>query len=245
MPYTPPKERYYTVSGRILKEAAPNEPVEPVDRRPIDRLDLLPIDDLSPPWVHVHSTESVRDAVARLGARDLNRLQAAGRQYVRRYALDPAVHDHEDLVAEAMTRTLSGDRGWKKGILLVEHLILVMSSIASSWRKGAVRRADGGAAEIREADLRPEGYDGGIDSPLQDVPATDPGMERALAARADLEAIQRHFAADEIVSKMIAGWAEGSTGPQIRTYRRISDKEYRAAMRRLRRWIRKEVGDDP
>ena len=206
--------------------------------------DELPIDDGGLPSNAAHSAEAVRDAVARLSAWDLNRLQAAGRQLVRQYRLDPVVRDHDSLVAEAMTRTLSGKRGWRKDCELAEHLVAIMSSIASNWRKRAVRRAEAEAAEARESDVETEADDGKVRNPVRDAPGRQPGAERALSAKARLEAIWQSFAHDEIVCAILEGWKHGVPGPEIRLQRKISEKDYRAAVRRLRRSLRKEVGDD-
>ncbi len=209
-----------------------------------DPNDEHPIDDDGHPGTEVHSAAAVRDAVACLSPRDLNRLQAAGRQLVGQYRLDPVVRDGESLVGEAMARTLSGERAWRKDCELVKHLVAIMSSIASGWRKHAVKRADAEAAEARESDVETEDDDGEVSSPVRDAAARQPGADRALSAKASLEAIWRSFAGDPVVCAILEGWKHGVRGPEICRRSRISEKEYRAAVRRLRRSVRKEAGHD-
>ena len=198
----------------------------------------------SPGTRALHSTEKVHEAVTGLSRRQLNRLKAAGYQYVRQYGLDPVVRTPGDLVNEAMIRTLDGRRGWRQDVELMAHLIMVMSSIASSWRKHDVRRADAAAAEHRETDLKPAG-DGDTGGRVENAPARDADEVTRQVAQADLDAIRQHFvdAGDEMVTDLLELWQQGSTGPEIRRQQGISDKDYWAACRRLRRWVRKEARD--
>ena len=86
----------------------------------------------------------------------------------------------EDLLQEAITRTLSGERSWKKGISFVFHLDQAMRSICSSWRKSASRAEREDGNEI-PASARLGLMDEG-DSVLRTSPLSR-GQSRARASR--------------------------------------------------------------
>jgi hypothetical protein len=75
----------------------------------------------------------------------------------------------------------------------------------------------------------------------RDAPARQPGADRALSAKASLDAIWQSFADDPVVCAILEGWKHGVPGPEICRRSKISEKEYRAAVRRLRRSVRKEA----
>ena len=138
--------------------------------------------------------------------------------------------DHTDLLREAMAVTLGGDRRWRKGTVdFLTHLSGVMRSISSHWRERFAPEEAYTEAELTHADNAP--------SPLLGAMSEEPDSERVLDARQRLELIERHFAADPAVPKIIDGFRQGLTGPEIQLASGLSKKDYESAIKRMRRGI--------
>ena len=73
----------------------------------------------------------LRDAIAGLSQADLLRLREVARTLMPR--------DPDDLLQEAIKRTLAAKRTWREGITIFWHLHGAMRSIAWSWAKKATR----------------------------------------------------------------------------------------------------------
>jgi RNA polymerase sigma-70 factor (ECF subfamily) len=73
-----------------------------------------------------------------------------------------------------------------------------------------------------------------------DLPDPAPGPERSLGAQQELQAIERLFAGDSLVLKIIAGLGQGLSAEQIRGDMRISRTDYDSARRRMRRTLLRE-----
>ncbi len=192
-----------------------------------------------------HTADEVDRAISKLTAGDLGRLKTAARTWVRGFGLDPEVHGADDLVSEAMFRTVQGRRRWQVGVELPRHLITVMRSIAESWRKGAGRRAAAAAAEVRENLLIGAGFeteaDAGEDaSPVTSAPSRVPGALRLLLGDEQLQPLLRHFAGDEEVRAVLHGWWWGWNGPEIQESSGLSKRQYRAAALRIRRYAQRQ-----
>lgn len=80
--------------------------------------------------VETLSIEEVSRLLSRLRQADLLRLAALARNWVRGCPR----RDAADLLNEALTRTLAGDRPWPADVALPRFLSQVMRSIASHWR---------------------------------------------------------------------------------------------------------------
>ena len=185
------------------------------------------------------SATDVVDAVGRLSKHDFARLRTAARVWIGGLGLDKVAADADDLVQEAIFRTTSGQRTWQVGVDLFKHLREVMRSIVDSWRKSAERRTLSGASEVRESDFRqadvgPE--DDVVDyTPVSNAPSPEPGTARALIGMEDFRALEAHFAGDEVAGAVIDGmWAQ-MKGPDIKERWNLTEKQYRAAVRRIRR----------
>lgn len=96
------------------------------------------------------------------------------------------------------------------------HLVWVMRSIASAWRRKAAQTAKAGASEVRETTLRAKqlrlfGEDGedAAAAPIPDVASREPDAdaERRWIAKEQVDAIVRHFADDPEAKEVI--WVRG------------------------------------
>ena len=165
--------------------------------------------------------EELRVAVERLGTADLVRLRLAA------MAFDPC--RPEDLLQEAITRTLSGERRWRQGVPLYWHLHEAMRSIAWNWSK---KRDENFVLESQCSDLHDEG---GF---LAGIAGTTPDPERQAAARLALERIVEMCGSGPVVVGLVTGRLEGKTGREIRKELNLSEKDFSAVAQRLRRSAR-------
>ncbi len=185
------------------------------------------------------SATDVVAAVGRLSKHDFARLRTAGRIWIGGLGLDKVAADADDLVQEAIFRTTSGQRAWKVGVDFFKHLREVMRSIVDSWRKSAERRALAGLQEVRESDFRqadagPE--DDVVDyNPVTNAPSPEPGTASALIGLQEFRAFEANFAKDEVAGAVIHGMWGQMKGPEIKKQWNLTEKQYRAAVRRIRR----------
>ena len=168
--------------------------------------------------------EELRAAIEYLTTEDRIRLLVVARVF------DP--HRYEDLLQEAIVRTLSGERKWKDGITLYWHLHQTMRSIAWAWYKkldeNLVLESQCGVND-REAAW------------LANAEAATPDPERQAAARLTLERVLENCGSDPLVLGILMGKLQGKTGPEIREELSLSEQDFSAAAQRLRRSARAVV----
>lgn len=184
-----------------------------------------------PPLVDTKILRPAQTAIALdlLREIDLLRLKTIARWHAR--GLPPDV-TWEDLLQEAITRVLVGSRRVPEGVTMVAFIAGIMRSLRTDhWRR--VRREPSSADTLR---LEQESDE---DRSLA-VPDPAPGPERALSARQALTAIERLFADDPVVLKIIAGLGAGLSAEQIRASAKLSRTDYNSARRRIRRTLLRE-----
>jgi hypothetical protein len=81
------------------------------------------------------SLPAIRNAIETMPAAQLLRLQKFATWRMRSLGDRTAGRGPEDLLSEAITVTLTGQRVWKEGIDFCTHLMGAMRSISSSWRE--------------------------------------------------------------------------------------------------------------
>lgn len=167
-------------------------------------------------------------AVKLVSEMDLLRLKTIARLHAR--GLPPDV-SWEDLLQEGLTRVLTGARRIPEGVAPVAFIAGVMRSLRSEhWRRfGAGRSGREPAGDYRACRTREDA--------LRDA-APDP--ERSLIAMDELKAIERLFAEDPLVLKIIDALGEGLSGEQIRTALGLSKTDYDSARKRMRRCLLRE-----
>jgi RNA polymerase sigma-70 factor (ECF subfamily) len=145
---------------------------------------------------------------------DLLRLKAIARMHARR--LPPDVN-WSDLLQETFARVLSGRRRIPEGVNRVAFLAGVMRSIrAELWRRAYLE----GVSYARH---------------LARLPREAASPERVLAALQELAEIQQLFAGDAEVLDLIEGLGEGLSADEIRGRYGLSQADYDAARKRMRR----------
>jgi DNA-directed RNA polymerase specialized sigma24 family protein len=160
---------------------------------------------------------------------ELLRLKTIARVYARGLPPDVA---WDDLLQEALTRIILGARRQPEGVTLVAFVAGIMRSLkADHWRR--VLKRSGGHEALRIDRI-------GNGSRKVDLRDPAPGPERSLSAQQELNAIERLFADDLVVLKIIAGLGQGLSAEQIRGSMGISKTDYDSARRRIRRTLLRE-----
>lgn len=178
------------------------------------------------------ATEEIVAALEALTAPQLLRLEKFARYRVRGLGRAARWRDHKDLLGEAVTSTLAGNRRWNKKVSLDAHLFGAMRSISTHWRE----QYDPTEASL-ESELLRRSEEGETYSPMGQVPSCAPDAERVAAAKEKVERIVQLFADDLYVSLILTGWHEGKTGREIQEMLGIPQNDYDAAIRRMRRNI--------
>jgi DNA-directed RNA polymerase specialized sigma24 family protein len=163
-------------------------------------------------------------AIRALSDVDLLRLKAIARVWARGL---PGGVGWADVLNEAIARVLDGSRRWPPGVPLLAFLSGVMRSICDDhWRRAR-----------RDLELLVQ-WDDFVDLTAPDEETQSaPGPERLLAAGQALAALDRLFAGDPPVLKIIAGLADGLTAKEICRAYGMSECEYDTARKRMRRAI--------
>jgi hypothetical protein len=171
---------------------------------------------------------SIWEAVDRLPPADLERLRNFAKLRVRELGRKAHGREAHDLLSEAITATAEGQRTWRQGIDLRQHLYGVIRSISSSWHERIEQ-------EYLESDLvQPGGA-----SPLEQA-ATVLDPERILRAKERLEQIRKLFARDDQAKKMVELLGLGCSAREIQEQLRIGPKKFNAVAKRIRRRLATE-----
>jgi len=166
-------------------------------------------------------------ALKLVGENDLLRLKTIARLHARGLPPDVA---WDDLLQEAFTRMITGQRVRPEGIGTVAFLAGIMRSLRADHLRRAYRagrqklRLDQSADEAREVEL------------------CDPNSspEQWLIAQQQLTAIEQLFAGDPVALQIIAGLGNGLSAEQIRAAEGISKIDYDSARKRMRRSLIRE-----
>jgi hypothetical protein len=141
----------------------------------------------------------------------------------------------DDLIQEAIKRTLKRRRRWRKKVPFVMHLSKAIRSIASH----APDELKGGTVLTASE----EDSDGRLDGIALVSQVTDP--ERAAAVAEQFARIEKKFADDAEVALVLEGLAAGMKGPEIQADLQITETQYETIMTRLRRGVDREQGWRP
>lgn len=173
------------------------------------------------------------EAINLLTEGDLARLASFAK--ARLYVIQTAScgQNEDDLLQEAIMKTLVGDRKWNKGRYnFKEHLFGAIRSISSAWAERAKSKKN------KEPDFEPDIVvvsDADANKSHQSEEDAALRKEAELAAEKDAARIKKYFKGESRILEIIEGLEEGMTGTEICEVLGINRTEYETAMRRLRR----------
>lgn len=179
----------------------------------------------------------VREAIGSLTDADLTRLGRYAWWRVQAIGRGARGNKQEDLLQEAIVRTLDSRRTWNRSAVdFIGHLIGVMRSIASEWAESL--EAERHDEPLLESELvrDPDGTD---INPFQSAVSHAPGFEKTLEAQDRISVIRDFFRDDSEVLEIMEGLAAELKGPEICEILGISRTTYETVMRRLRRGLPK------
>ncbi len=180
------------------------------------------------------TSAELRSALEALRPIDLTRLRKKATALAPGTGMEP-----DDLLQEAIGRALeeNGGRNCPRGVNPATFLGNVIRSIASHAREEWARETPIGATEDRE------------DDPIVDAPDPTPSPEQAVIGRLDhgktLGRIEAMFEDDPQAQAIVIGNMEGWSPDEVREMEPMSDKEYAAARKRVRRALLREYPKGP
>ena len=124
-------------------------------------------------------------------------------------------YEFSDLIQEAYSRVLAGDRVWRRDLSAVTFLSGVMRSIAWEWRRS-------GDAAVDDADLSDEGSEA-----------------RGVIARLDVQRVLSLFDDDPVAKRVAAGMMVGTGAEEMQVACGLSRTEYESKRKKVRRRIEK------
>jgi hypothetical protein len=215
------------IGGRSVRPGSRGEKESSLDKNPR----RVPEDRRATP-------DEVRAALEGLTDADLVRLEKYARYRVRGLGRKAKGREQDDLLGEAVQDTLDPvKRSWNKDVTFVRHLIGAMRSISSHWRE----QFDPDEARL-ESEVARITEEGETLSPLDLPSSTEPAADRVMAARRQLEDIEKAVADDRVVYDILGGMRAEMAPTEIREALGLTPTEYETAMKRFRRRVRSAQG---
>lgn len=174
--------------------------------------------------------EEVKAVIEQLSPADWHRLEYRSNLL----ALGLASVSGSDLLQEALTKLMIGDRVFPKNVSPIKVIDNVMRSEASNWRE---REKDGPIDHYVDVTPLSQPGDEDDDEVLTVVPENPITPERIVESWQLLEAINTAVAEDEEFQELIAVWTLGIKGKNAAEYLGWDMKRYEAASKRLKRRI--------
>jgi len=175
-------------------------------------------------------------AVRALTMPDQLRLQRFAKLWIRGIGRAASGRDWQDLLQEAIFRTLLGaedakkGRHWNKKVDLVRHLGEAMRSIANSWKRQFAEEENTFlSSELQTCDSEGDEY-----SPLDNVASGHLLAEDRLIETEEEDRILSADRDDADASRLLEGWIDGLKKNEILSKYGLDEKRYSAAVRRMR-----------
>ena len=185
------------------------------------------------------SFDEIGAAVDALRTEDWLRLRAFARFRMAGLSREQLkARTHEDLLSEAIARTATGDRRWRRSVPFAQFLLGAMRSISTAWRHEANPDLAVSASQL------PPGDDGEATmDPVEAAEGTEPDPLRFTLARETVAEIKRHFADDECVPVLLDGLEQGLAVAETAAALGVEQKTVEAALKKLRRHVRSHFPD--
>jgi len=181
------------------------------------------------------SAREIAIAIESLTPEELLRMRAFALWRVRGLGRRSNGRDHNDLLQEAVARTVSGERRWNEdSVSFVTHLLGTMRSISNHW-------ATRGAADepLSFSELPEVASNGHAGNPVDCVPSDAAGPETLVAVKQEIEALEKLFADDAAAARVIECVRRGLSGPGVQEATGYSRTQYETVMKRIRRRVRR------
>lgn len=139
--------------------------------------------------------------------------------------------DSQDLLQEAVTQLLSGERRWPRGVHAIQVLAMVMRSVASNARTKRDYRLADDMIPRSDSDQR-------ADSALDQLGWQSANVitpERELEGVSELQHVQSLVRGDEDLELLVEAWAEGLRGQDAMEELGWDEQTHDAARKRLQR----------
>lgn len=193
----------------------------------------------------------IRQAIEALTREDTERIRQTAQNRIYKIGARAANgRDPDDLIEEAFERVLGETRHWyKERVAFTKYLVGVIWSIASEWAGYRERNKKLPEFAGLESQLTKTDNEGKQVSPFDGLATKDLNPEQALAqaeANAErerhsetfMERIRAEFADDVLASLVIDGLLDDLDAAEIRETLELSDKEFKATMRRIQRHVK-------
>jgi DNA-directed RNA polymerase specialized sigma24 family protein len=172
------------------------------------------------------SSLEVAQALTDMSTADLLRLKQSAK--LRSFGLTAV--DWEDLISEAISRTLAGSRRWPRSIPFVAFLMQTVRSVASEeWRR----------LQKEQVTTESQLMAGDMETPIaiSDLAITLIHPEREAIARHALKEIEMLFNADSEALEVLHGLAKGMTPSEVQSEANLTPIQYASAQKRIRRCL--------
>jgi CheY-like chemotaxis protein len=177
----------------------------------------------------------IERAIKALTSSELLRLQRFAKFRVRGLGRAASGKDWEDLLGEALYRTLMGTedlqngRHWNRRVTFVQHLAGAMSSIATVWK-----RQFKGRNTYLMSELSVQNHEGREHSPCEDVPSRYTPADQRLIERSEEDRVLTLLKDSPDAAQVFRGLVDGLNKNEIMSRYGFHEKRYAAAVRRIR-----------
>ena len=174
-------------------------------------------------------------AIKILNRGDLGRLQQIARFLLRNIGRAARGRDWEDLLSEAVCRTLIGaedaqnGRHWNRNVPFARHLAGAMKSIASLWKRQFREQETYSVSELTIYDAEGQAH-----SPFDNVRSPIASADQHLIERDEEDRILAIFSDDPDATLVLNGWMDGLSKNEIMLKGGLEAKKYAAIRKRIR-----------
>ena len=179
---------------------------------------------LRPESTQYATTEEAHDAILSFKKSDFTKLMMIASSFTRRRFTEPVV-EPDDLLQEALFKTLAGRRRWNRTVSIIKHLDRVMESDSGHVAEQRVQNAQGARELEQHPDVHPE------------TAPRRPSPEDLLQDRETLNGALAYFAEDKKALQLIFLKGDDYSASEIQRGLGMSKTEYDTVTKRIRRRV--------
>ena len=175
------------------------------------------------------SIAGVREAISSLSDMDYVKLMLVAQYFCKQRRLRPERLEPQELLNEAIRRTLNGERRWRTGVVsIVRHLDRTMESISGHVISDLVA----------ESDLKRAVFSEEFDT-RKNVPRSTgrPQAEIRMLALEQLHEIEALFQGEPIALAVLHAKADGNSESEIMMQLGIDKRQYEAVRKKIERKV--------